>query len=173
MRRLGPLLALGAALLGGCSTTHQQARPATVEELQSLMARDAVPREPRRADRDPVTLLHQHGGERPSVTLPPPAMAGARPGREDVPLVDLSELRGYEVKRRLPGALEGLMWGFVAGAAAGAIAGAAQGDDPPGQFIQFTAGEKAAVGGVILGATGGALGALIGGLLGHTDRYLF
>ena len=102
-------------------------------------------------DRDPVTLLHQPGGGQPSITLVPPAATGARSEDGDLSLVDLSELRGIEVKRRARGAFDGLVWGFLAGAAAGAIAGARQGDDPPGQLIRFTAGQKAVGGGLLFG----------------------
>jgi hypothetical protein len=52
--------------------------------------------------------------------------------------------------------------GFVTGAATGALLGFASGDDPPGTFLPFTAGEKAVFVGAALGITGSALGALIG-----------
>jgi hypothetical protein len=173
MPRIGTVIALGLALLGGCSTTYQQARPVTVEQLRTLIERDAVPLESRRTDREPVTLLHQSGGEQPSITVVPPAATGARSEDGDLSLVDLSELRGIEVKRRARGAFDGLVWGFLAGAAAGAIAGAIQGDDPPEQFIRFTAPQKAVAGGLLLGGAGGLVGALVGALIGHSDRYLF
>ncbi|MFL5303944.1 MAG: hypothetical protein ACJ8F1_01975 [Polyangia bacterium] len=169
MPRLGILLALGAALLGGCSTTYQQARPATVEQLRTLIDEDSAPREARRTARDHVTLLEQPGGEQPSITVVPPAASEAG----DLSRVDLSRLRGIEVKRRARGAFDGLVWGFVTGAVAGAITGAAQGDDPPGQFIRFTAAEKTVGGGLLFGAAGALVGAVVGAVIGHTDRYLF
>ena len=173
MGRPGILFALAVALLGGCSTTYRQARPATVEQLRTLIDEDAAPREARRTARDQVTLLHQPGREPPSIPVVPPAPTGARSEDGDLSLVDLSELRGIEVKRRVRGAFDGLVWGFLAGAVAGSIAGATQGDDPPGQLIRFTGPEKAVGGGLLLGGAGAVVGAVVGALVGHTDRYLF
>ena len=164
MRSLGSLLALTAALLGGCTTTHQRTRPATIEALQVQLGEDATSRDTRRTDRDAVRLLYQSD-------VPPPAAAG-----EVAPLVDPSSLRGYEVKRRLPGALEGLYLGLLTGAVAGAVIGYSKGDDPAcgdACFLHFSAGDKAFVGGLLLGIGGGLLGAATGGLIGHTDRYVF
>ena len=80
--------------------------------------------------------------------------------------------RGHEVKRRGPGAWEGLAWGLLGGAATCAAIGYFDGDDPQG-LISFSAGEKAAMGGIAGAVVGGALGALSGAIIGHTDRYLF
>jgi hypothetical protein len=52
----------------------------------------------------------------------------------------------------------------LVGAATGTIIGLADGDDPPSGWggISFTAGDKAVMGGVGLGAGGAGLGALLG-----------
>ena len=167
------MFALGAVLVGGCSTTYRQARPATVDQLRTLIDGDAIPREPGHFDRGRVTLLNQNGGEARSIALAPAAATGAHTAGEDFSPVDVSDLRGVEVKRPHRGAFDGLMWGIAAGAAAGAIAGATQGDDPPGELIGFTTREKVVGGALLFGGAGGLVGALIGRLLGHTDRYLF
>lgn len=65
-------------------------------------------------------------------------------------------------------ALKGLGMGMLAGAGAGAFIGLASGDDPPGTFLAFTAGEKAMVLGIFFGATGGVAG-LIAGALTRSD----
>jgi len=164
MRSIGYFLALTAALLGGCTATHQRTRPATIDALQVQIGEDATSRDTRRTDRDAVRLLYQSD-------VPPPAAAGAV-----APLVDPSLLRGYEVKRRLPGALEGLYLGLLTGAVAGAVIGYSKGDDPAcGDACFQRAGEPplAFVGGLLLGIGGGLLGAATGGLIGHTDRYVF
>jgi hypothetical protein len=51
------------------------------------------------------------------------------------------------------------------GCAAGAIIGFASGDDPVDQFLSFTAGEKAMVGGFVGAFTGSLIGALIGSVV--------
>jgi hypothetical protein len=64
--------------------------------------------------------------------------------------------------------LKGLGTGTLVGAGAGALLGLASGDDPPGTFLAFTAGEKAGILGVFFGATGAVIG-LISGALIRTD----
>jgi hypothetical protein len=81
--------------------------------------------------------------------------------------------RGFEIKRRLPGAIGGLLIGLLAGAATGAGVGIARGDDPPSTWIGQSAGEKAVLGGLVVGVVGGAVGAFVGALVGRTDRYLY
>jgi hypothetical protein len=81
-------------------------------------------------------------------------------------------VRGYEIKRRLPGAIGGLWIGLLGGAATGAGFGYTRGDDPPDEWIRMTAGEKAIAGAVVAGVVGGAVGLLVGALIGRTDRYV-
>jgi len=54
--------------------------------------------------------------------------------------------------------------GALVGAATGAFIGLADGDDPKESFLAFTAGEKAAMGGIVLGGAGLVIGTLIGAL---------
>ncbi len=62
------------------------------------------------------------------------------------------------------GLLRGAGIGLLAGAGTGAVLGFAAGDDPPGTFLAFTRGEKAAAGGLVLGTIGLLAGGVIGTL---------
>lgn len=81
----------------------------------------------------------------------------------------LSEVFAFEIEsikihrpnRFIRGALNGALVGFVVGA----IAGLADGSDPEGTWFAMTAGEKALMGGVLLGATGGVVGGIVGPML--------
>src|SRR5262245_22559308 len=99
MTRLLSAFALGACLVAGCTTTRTIRRPETVEELQALVWKK----------REHITLLH---GAPAGATSPVSASLALAPppaeGDAGVSPVDLSNLRGYEVKRRGLGALEGL-----------------------------------------------------------------
>jgi hypothetical protein len=79
--------------------------------------------------------------------------------------VEVGALESLAVARprsRGAAALRGSAIGLLAGAATGAVIGFLDGDDPRNAFIQFSAGEKAALGGILLGAGGAAAGMLIG-----------
>ena len=165
---------VGACLFVGCTTTRTIRRPETAEEFQALVWKK----------RDHITLLHAspQGATSPvpeALALVPPAPL-APESDASVALVDVSNLRGYEVKRRGLGALEGLGLGTLFGFMGGALIGLAMGSDRPCEpndthfgCIRFDASEKALlIGGA--GAIGGhALGPLIGAAVGHTDRYIF
>jgi hypothetical protein len=79
-----------------------------------------------------------------------------------------------EVKA-LRGALEGLGIGSLIGLVGGAVIGFADGDDEcdPNQecFLAFTAGEKAAITGVVFGGFGALIGLVAGALRGSRDVY--
>ena len=114
MQRLMAALAIAASALGGCTTTRHIRRPDTVEQIEPLHTNA----------RYRMTLLH----ERPpgatstvpsSLLLDPNATAN----RDVAPLVDLSNLRGYTIKRRGQAALEGLGLGILVGLVAGAAVG--------------------------------------------------
>ena len=66
---------------------------------------------------------------------------------------------GRRPRRR--GALRGAGYGLLAGAATGGLLGLASGDDTSG-FFRLTAGEKAAMGGIMLGLPGALIGAVVG-----------
>lgn len=82
-------------------------------------------------------------------------------------------VRELEIDRgprsRGSGALRGLLWGGLGGVVGGGVIGFVSGDDEcdPGSWciLEFTAGEKAAIGAVMLGGIGGASGIVIGALL--------
>ena len=60
------------------------------------------------------------------------------------------------------GFLRGAGLGVLAGGVVGVVSGFAAGDDPDNHFFQMSAGEKAAVLGVLLGGAGGLVGGVIG-----------
>ena len=169
MRPFISILAVGACLFAACTTTRTVRRPETAAELESMVWKK----------RTHITLLY--GVPEGATSAVPESLAtlrGAPDADAGVPLVDLSNLRGYEVKRRGVGALEGLGLGTLIGFVGGALIGLAMGSDPPCvnvdyPCIGFTASDKALfIGG--MGAIGGhAIGPLIGAVVGHTDRYVF
>jgi len=172
MQRHIAALAIAASALGGCTTTHLIRRPDTVEQIEPLNTKA----------RYRMTLLHERPPGATSPVLAPAApVPNATANGEGAPLVNLSNLRGYRIKRRGQGALEGWGLGVLTGAVAGVAAGFAAGDDPQcmdtnsegGFCIRFTAGEYAAGLGVVGALVGGLLGTLIGFAVGHTDEYIF
>ena len=57
---------------------------------------------------------------------------------------------------------KGMGLGLAIGAGGGVLMGLASGDDPSNQFIAFSAGQKAAALGVLLGGTGAVIGLIAG-----------
>lgn len=84
-----------------------------------------------------------------------------------IPMDQVRDLRVLRGSRNQ--ALQGLGFGAVCGAAVGGLMGLADGDDESG-FIQFSAGEKAAMGAVAFGLIGGAAGLVIGAV-SRADRW--
>lgn len=82
-----------------------------------------------------------------------------------VPREDISKIRVYRGQRRR--AMRGLAIGAVSGAVAGGFIGLAGGDDHG--FLAFTAGEKAAMGGIALGLLGAAAGLVAGSFIKTDD----
>lgn len=72
-------------------------------------------------------------------------------------------------RRRYP--LQGAGIGSLIGVTSGVLIGYASGDDPPGGWFAFTAGEKAVLAGVGLGLTGLVVGTVVG-LLKTSDRWI-
>ena len=90
-------------------------------------------------------------------------------------IVDGDAIRSYTTVSHGRGALEGLALGAASGIAAGVAIGLASGDDHcnPDSFciLQFSAGDKAIIGGAVLGSIGLGLGALLGAAIGSRDVY--
>src|SRR4029077_5799987 len=122
MQRLMAALAIGDSALGACTTIHHIRRPDTVEQIEPLHTNA----------RYSMTLLHERP---PGATSPAPRSLALDPNatanRDAAPLVDLTNLRGYAIKRRGRAALEGLGLGILPAAWGGVAAGFASGDDPP------------------------------------------
>jgi hypothetical protein len=171
MHRFAASHAIAAFVSGGCTTTHRVRRPDTFEQLEPLQT----------SARYRMTLLH----ERPpgATSSVPPSLAlgpGAPVNGAVAPMVDLSNLRGYRIKRRGAGALEGLGLGSLIGAATGVALGFAAGDDPKCMNqesncypLELSAGDKALLFGVIGVLAGGLIGTVVGAAVGHQDEYLF
>jgi len=60
---------------------------------------------------------------------------------------------------------QGLLYGLLIGAGGGALGGLASGDDE-GEFLSFTAGQKAAILGIFFGVIGTVVGGTVGALAG-------
>ena len=86
----------------------------------------------------------------------------------EIPLSTVTKLEKSGGRKR--NALNGALTGLLVGGAAGVLTGFAAGDDEPGTFIAFTAGEKATLGGVLLGGTGLVVGAVAGALM-RTEKW--
>jgi hypothetical protein len=90
--------------------------------------------------------------------------------------IDLGNVDKVTDQRMLRGALEGLGIGGGIGFGIGAVIGLASGDDEPcedrhGYCVDFTAGEKAVLGGVLLGIVGGGVGLIAGAIRGSQFHY--
>lgn len=87
--------------------------------------------------------------------------------------IDLGNVVKLTDQRSLRGALEGFGIGGGIGFGVGAIIGIADGDDPPCEdhCIDFTAGEKAVLGGILLGIVGGGVGLIAGAIRGSQVIY--
>jgi hypothetical protein len=169
MKKLAVTTALAVFLTSACTTTRQVRRPANLADFEARMPRQ----------RDRVTLLSARPPEATSA-LPPLPVAGdvAPAAGAGVPLVDISNLRGYEVKNRAFGSLEGLGIGILVGGLVGFAIGSAFGSDGPctnddGGCVMFSAADK----GFVFGALGAWLGSMAGSLIGfgvgHTNRTIF
>jgi hypothetical protein len=171
MKRLATTMALASCLAGACTTTHQMRRPASGAELESMMP----------SQRGRVTLLGEPSAAAPAPSFQqtvPAVVERPLPPAGAAPLIDVSKLRGYDVKNRGRGALEGLGLGIVFGALVGAAIGSAAGSDAPcngrdGCYDGFSASDKALAVGLIGALAGSVIGPLVGFATGHTNRYVF
>jgi hypothetical protein len=162
------LAAIAATASGGCTRTYNVARPKSAAELQlTLMANDA----------GVVTPIVAPQPSAPSAASSPVPWGTSLTPSGEVPTIDMSQVGGYEVRRRGAGALEGLLIGTLGGAFVGFAIGASLGSDSCANmdhcYVAFSSTEKGAIGAVLAGATGLVLDTLIGAVRGHKDRYLF
>jgi hypothetical protein len=172
MRRWGCLIAFGMFVSGGCTRTYHHRRPATIPALQATMMKHqngiVTPLLQARVTQPPSS--------QPTVDLVPWGTSLTPAGT--VPLVPLSAVRGYEVKRRFVGGVEGLLIGGGVGAFAGGFLGSLAGggsscENQDHCVDLFSSSDIIVFGAVMGGLTSAAVGAVIGALRGHTDRYLF
>ena len=148
-------LTLAAALLTPCATLGAQAVPLS----PGARVRVTTPSEPHARQ---VGTLIAVGAD--SIHL-------RRDGRADSLSIPLAQVTAIELSQgqRTQGR-RGMGIGFLAGAGFGVLIGLADGDDPPENFIQFSAAEKAMLGGAVLGAVGGVVGG-VAGLASRTERW--
>jgi len=122
-----------------------------------------------------ATVELADGRELEARAVPTPAGARWLAGGEAGGLIDPGGIRGVTTVDHARGAWEGLGLGLLAGIGSGIVIGLASGDDhcPPGGFclFQFSAGDKAILGGIVLGGAGLVLGALLGAVAGSRDVY--
>jgi hypothetical protein len=169
MLRFGLPLVIAASLFG-CTTTQQLRQRPSGAELQALSDASRT---------GPVTLLYQHPPGSTSPAPRPPQPVGTLPSADaNVPLGDLSRIRGYETKRRGRGALDGLGLGMLGGFLAGALVAATQTGEEGTPCVDhcgphISDGTVMVVGGMVGAAVGGAIGLGTGAIIGHKDRYLF
>lgn len=141
-------------LLAGCSTSYQSTGEFSQKEFATL-AEDLV-------------------GEEASIEFVTGDVMDARIVRltrnsidlrgEDEPIsrvVPLSSVHEIKVTSPASGLAKGAGIGFVVGGVTGVIMGFADGDDTRGWF-RMSAGQKALVGGVMLGTVGAVVGGLVG-----------
>jgi len=149
------VVALVAASSIAVSCTHKYSRPALPSEL---------------AVADDVTLT---SGE----TLYPDAMAYGPDqsiiinDRGQQIVVYTNQVQNIRTINRGQGLLEGLGLGILIGGGGGALLGFAGGDDSGDQFLNFSAGDKAVIFGVLFGIFGGGLGGIIGLVAGSKNEY--
>ncbi|MGE0399400.1 MAG: hypothetical protein AB7T06_21990 [Kofleriaceae bacterium] len=93
-------------------------------------------------------------------------------------LIDPVAIAGVVDNRTLRGAGEGFLTGAGIGAGLGVLVGLADGDDPPCDdsghswcLFNMTAGEKAILGGILLGGLGSIVGLAIGAVHGSDTVY--
>jgi hypothetical protein len=86
----------------------------------------------------------------------------------EVPLDQVESVETFAGTKRQT--VKGMGIGAGSGALLGIVLGFASGDDEPCSWVCFSAEEKAAVGGIALGITGGVIG-LIAGALTTTDEW--
>jgi hypothetical protein len=117
-----------------------------------------------------VALLNRTEQEAQCLLIGSDSTSWLDPGTHELKTVCTAEVMQVELVDRDKGMLEGLGIGLLTGALTGAAMGFADGDDPPGWF-SITAGEKAAIGGLVLGGVGGLSGTFVGTVSGHREEF--
>lgn len=158
-RHMKILITLAALNLGGCATTIEVPTTHSPDDFLSEI-------------RESPSLVHRWGRE----TLEADSVVTAGDSITvwldgNASQVPLSSVAGFSTRSTGAGIVQGLGIGILAGAAFGALVGFADGDDPSGQFLSFTAGEKALLLGTGFGIMGAVTGAIVGGIIGQRTDY--
>ena len=89
--------------------------------------------------------------------------------------VESTSIRSYTTVSHVGGMVEGLLLGGLGGVVVGGAVGLSRGDDtcPAESFclFNFSAADKAVIGGIVLGGIGLVLGGLAGAVAGSRDVY--
>jgi hypothetical protein len=125
-----------------------------------------------------ATVELDDGREVVARAVPTPAgsrwLAGSEVGRSGA-LIEPAGIRRVTTIDHARGAWEGLGFGLLAGITTGAVIGLASGDDHCSAngfcLFQFSAGDKAILGGIVVGGAGLVLGGLLGAVIGSRDVY--
>ncbi len=86
--------------------------------------------------------------------------------------VNLNEVSTITLIKKGRGGGEGFLLGLAGGVLGGVLIGLISGDDPPRNFLGFSAEQKAKMFGASLGVLGGLTGWIIGKNFGSKDKYI-
>jgi hypothetical protein len=149
-------VAMSCLVLAAACTHHRPLRDAhSIDDGDEVVAENHV------GQSQPARVAHGAGGE---LQLHSPI--GVLPGHQVARIKETSHARG---------AGEGLGLGLLLGATIGATVFYASGDDECSSdefcILQFSAGEKAVIGGIAVGALGAIAGLIVGAATGSTTVY--
>ncbi len=157
------MILIAVLLFAGC-TSHHSVQAEKADDYTSLNKRA-------KGNKAKVTFLDGQWVLAKNLQFAPDSTSWIDPGTGETQKVSSTEIADIRFLRHGKGAVAGLGVGLAVGALTGVLIGAVAGGDDPDQFLAFSAGEKAAMGGVLLGGLGGLLGIPIGAAKGSEEIY--
>ncbi len=165
MKRILGMACLAIPLLAGCSSTHQltdgPGREEIAEAAGDLKGKEAE-----------ILLEDWERVEGQVIDLRADSLVFRGRQADRLRVVPLGSVREITIRSGLAGFARGAGIGFLVGGSLGVAVGFASGDDKEG-FIRFSAGEKAAGAGLLLGLLGGVIGGATGAAQGAEETYVF